>query len=511
MTTSRLALPELLQDTKSGYVTFNDLGRILDSTLSLSVQHYLLADPPATPAEGQCWYVPVGATGDWAGKDKTIAQWFNAVWYHYVPQVGAQVYVLSPGLPGYVDENGDIVFEDIPATSYRDIVIDDNPLSYWTLDDSAGSTLVDSVGGNDGSISGTYLLGQSPLIPDRASIDVTDAHMTASLSASGDTYSIEAWVKPHTTNTGTHILMHESGIEFRVGVNLDFHFGATSHLNTTTLSLNQTYHCVLVVDAGVGTFYLDGAADGVVSGCPAFNPVNFFSSGADPLLAVVDEMAFYQSALTPGQVESHYLWGIGYGYKAVVLADSPIAYFTFDQAGGLILIDEMEAYDSAITGTPVDGAAPIPSGSPASYSLNNDTYVDVVFGSVDNDFAFEFWFEFQPTGGLQTILLESGRALYINIDRFSWYYGGGHNNMLTTLQSGQTYYVVVNAVAGVVTVYLDTLVDGTSSIDKFTPYAFLATNTSFFDSVKGRVDQFAFYDSSLTIPQINDHYNAGTL
>ena len=107
MTTPRLGLAELVEDEGSGYVTFNRLAQQLHTLVVLAVEDYTLTTPPVSPVDGQCWYVPVGATGVWAGQDKLVAQWYNGAWYYRSVPHGAPL--LSGGtVRAYIDGNGDV-------------------------------------------------------------------------------------------------------------------------------------------------------------------------------------------------------------------------------------------------------------------------------------------------------------------------------------------------------------------------------------------------------------------
>ncbi len=94
--TPRLGLPEMADGEQSGYVTFNELGRMLDGILNVAVESATTTTPPASPVDGDLWYVPLGATGAWAGNEEKVAQWYNAQWYYYDTE-GMVIYVKDSG------------------------------------------------------------------------------------------------------------------------------------------------------------------------------------------------------------------------------------------------------------------------------------------------------------------------------------------------------------------------------------------------------------------------------
>lgn len=58
-----------------------------------SVKDIQLATPPATPAVGDRYIIPAGATDAWSGKTNQIAEWNGAAWDFYTPQIGWTCYV----------------------------------------------------------------------------------------------------------------------------------------------------------------------------------------------------------------------------------------------------------------------------------------------------------------------------------------------------------------------------------------------------------------------------------
>lgn len=54
----------------------------------LSVKSITQTAPPATPAEGELYLIPAGATGAWVGKVGQIAEWSEAAWRFSIPADG---------------------------------------------------------------------------------------------------------------------------------------------------------------------------------------------------------------------------------------------------------------------------------------------------------------------------------------------------------------------------------------------------------------------------------------
>ena len=60
-----------------------------------AVEEPPLASPPASPAEGACYIVATGATGDWAGRDGSLAAFSSGGWRYLAPVEGLGVFVRS--------------------------------------------------------------------------------------------------------------------------------------------------------------------------------------------------------------------------------------------------------------------------------------------------------------------------------------------------------------------------------------------------------------------------------
>lgn len=100
--TPRLALPEMADGEGSGYVTFNELGQILDAYLQSVVQSKVVSTPPAVPVDGECWLVAAGATGDWSGRDGQLAQYYDSAWHYYSTFTGMRMWVIDESAMHYV-------------------------------------------------------------------------------------------------------------------------------------------------------------------------------------------------------------------------------------------------------------------------------------------------------------------------------------------------------------------------------------------------------------------------
>jgi len=100
--TANLGLPLLDAGQAGKSFTMNEALTRIDTLLLLSVRSWTVTAPPATPTEGDRYVVPIGASGDWTGRDGQLAVRVNGGWDFSTPLPGWRAFV--------EDEGGEIVF-----------------------------------------------------------------------------------------------------------------------------------------------------------------------------------------------------------------------------------------------------------------------------------------------------------------------------------------------------------------------------------------------------------------
>src|SRR6056297_742498 len=96
-TSPTLALPYLQPAQAQKHVTHNEALRILDALTQLSVLSATLADPPALPNAGDCYILPLGPSGDWAGQSGKLAVYDGTAWQFLAPASGWRADVTPTG------------------------------------------------------------------------------------------------------------------------------------------------------------------------------------------------------------------------------------------------------------------------------------------------------------------------------------------------------------------------------------------------------------------------------
>ena len=88
-TSPNLTLPYVQPSQAQKHVTVNESLRRLDAVAQLSALSRSIATPPTSPAEGDRYILPSGATGAWAaGDDHDIAAFQDGAWAFYPPGEG---------------------------------------------------------------------------------------------------------------------------------------------------------------------------------------------------------------------------------------------------------------------------------------------------------------------------------------------------------------------------------------------------------------------------------------
>lgn len=79
---------------ESGWNTDMDANlKRLGAIIGLSVISRAVTTPPVSPADGDRYIIPSGATGDWASRTDQIAVRINGAWEYHAPKVGWLAYI----------------------------------------------------------------------------------------------------------------------------------------------------------------------------------------------------------------------------------------------------------------------------------------------------------------------------------------------------------------------------------------------------------------------------------
>lgn len=225
----------------------------------------------------------------------------------------------------------------LPATStYLGAVLADNPVTLWRLGEGSGATAFDTWGGNDGAYSGAATLGQAGLITGDANTSVkfgpalskSMATFASDLNNPAGPFSVEFWTVANSIGTQC-IISSQNRNSSRAGYTIFQNNGGTGFSalmgnnasgtvfvnGATTVQAGVKYHVVLTYDGTTARIYVNGVLDATAA--LAFpggfdpNTVAPYQIGARnagdgfPYDGIIDEVAVYNYALTPAQIQSH--------------------------------------------------------------------------------------------------------------------------------------------------------------------------------------------------------------
>ena len=225
-----------------------------------------------------------------------------------------------------------LVFAE-PET-YEKTVLNDNPLFWYRLGETSGTTAVDEISAINGTYINTPTLGEPGFVRGGGkSVKFVDAQSEyVSLPTSLQMYhrtnqSLEVWIKPDTGFNGGSIYSESAntGVSFTLVITPTYvafaRWNSGWHTLTynTTITVGNIYHIVATLESGVGDkIYVNGAlgtssGDALPAGSFTLtirNIVSYQNSPAGPLInfldATIAEMAGYNYALNLTQVQEHY-------------------------------------------------------------------------------------------------------------------------------------------------------------------------------------------------------------
>ena len=251
-------------------------------------------------------------------------------------------YTVTVTNPAGNDTSDPFTVNFVPAPdTYGSFVMSDNPSAYWRLNETSGTVLKDSAGGLDGTYSATVDLGE-PGAPwfqntaahfDGAGTPVPNAVVPFSPTLNPTTeFTLEFWVKPDISGQINRAVLASqnrdtgrAGYAVYQGLNGNFweaHLGfgdVVIAIGSQVSPQQDRWDHVVVTWNGVDTarIYVNGiddtAPDSDVGGPTRPNLAVPFEIGSRfgggiPYQGTIDEVAFYNHALTPEQIARH--WSI---------------------------------------------------------------------------------------------------------------------------------------------------------------------------------------------------------
>ena len=461
-----------------------------------------------------------------------------------------------------------------PSDSYGSTIAGDHPLAYWRLAETSGPTAANSAadGAYPGVPVGGITYGVTGALNGDSETAITLNGSTGeielpAITASTANVTLECWVNISANTHGALIKIGTSSGGYGIGIGngtwdssgnsliglYEYDRWLTSSSNPT-LSFNTWHHVALVIDgSGNPTLYLDGTAYAVSTGAP-LAPSGMSYIGNDPadstrwIAASVEEATVYPTALSASQIDDHYLAGItapanyatagitgGSDYKAVILNDSPQAYYRLGDASGtqFILDSAQAATDNGLyQGNETFGVTG-PLGSDNAVTFNGSSgYLTSILPYINPQaYSVEAWFMTSSgynkggkIAGFNSAANGSGsndRHIYMTNSGqiiFGTYDGAVHTvTSSADYNDGNWHYVVGTATGTGIALYIDNNLIGSTSggSQNYTGYWMLGYGdfggwpslpTS--DYFGGTIGEAAVYPYALSATQVANHYNA---
>jgi hypothetical protein len=427
----------------------------------------------------------------------------------------------------YVD-NVDIAASCDPPTTLT-------PLAHWRLDETTGTTAVDSEGGHDGTLTNgpTWGTGQldGALNFDGSNDYITVPHDdTLSLT----TFSISAWIRP-TTLSGWQIVVNKgtttSAVNYYLATNgdeigLGFYNSGWVEFNTTSanLSTNQWYHVAATYDDSTreGNVYLDGTlvhtSTATKSPLPNNDALTIGRSGfGEYWPGMLDDVRIYDQKLGPSEIAE----------LAATEPLGPIAHWKLDETSGTMAVDSEGGHTGTLTNGPSWDTGAIDGG--LSFDGSND-YINVPHDdtlSLTGGMTFTAWANTLDTSGAYKAILAkdtpgNGQSNYwfgIWDDElvFGFWASGSFRTVKTSssnLQSGTWYHLAASFdnASDVVRLYVDGIEVhvGAITYEPTTETADLWIAHSVDGEYwEGTLDDIRIYNTVLSEGEISDMVTAG--
>ena len=437
---------------------------------------------------------------------------------------------------------------------YADRISQAEPLAYWRLDESSGSSANDAMSNN---LDGTYYGSPSKGYPGATHNDdhtavrfdgVDDSVQVPYNSAfSSAALTLEAWMRSTGRSGNLQLLMSRDGTSghgiyvynnqlkgrLKVGGSLVTLLGPNDVMD------GRWHHVALTFDGTTARLYFDG--DQQSSATPTGSLAALTSTAlrfgdspvGDRFVGDLDEVAIYDHALSSQEVKSHFDAAQGAGlqcaggsdYSDLICESQPLGYWRLDETLG-IAHDQVTPPNAATAyGSPVShlGAVVDESDSSTGFDGTNDEIAvpyDPYGRYATNQGSFEGWFRTTRRDVSQGQVIFnrseyglSGQTLYVsptNVTKGRLYIGGTQYDLtgVKDVADGRWHHATVTFDGSTAKLWVDGVLERSVSVsgklDWFVNSGIkigrtAGTSPAWFG---GDIDEVAVYDRALTQTEV---------
>jgi len=205
-------------------------------------------------------------------------------------------------------------------------------VSYYKLDENAGTITNDSLGRNNGTIyNGNWNSGKinyaynftQNYSTTLSFINTTLSSQLAGVGGNNVTYT--AWIKPTSCGSSLIIFSKFPGIQFGI-YNVACKIGTYTETGgwkytTNAIILNQWNFVAVAIDSGTAIYYINGGENGSASGLSwtttnAAGVIGHNLQGDYGFKGIIDEIGIWNRSLSAGEISDLYNGGAGITYSA---------------------------------------------------------------------------------------------------------------------------------------------------------------------------------------------------
>lgn len=224
-------------------------------------------------------------------------------------------------------DNFSVISSEIKAkaNAYDGLVISDDPIAYYRLDEVSGSTAYDVGKGSaaNGTINGC-LLGQEPLgsgLDKSFYFDGSNNYILLGAPSKfliNGSISVECWIKKIVSNGGNTLQINNNqGIRMQIGSSANLIFADANKLSSPDLENNKIYHVVFTCSSSKLQIFINGNLSASLSG-GSWRGIQGNQNSAIGMSGVNNEffkgnisnVALYDKELSAEQILRHYQAGI---------------------------------------------------------------------------------------------------------------------------------------------------------------------------------------------------------